>query len=193
MDAGNRNNLALCTSILNKLMSPIRFTATPFTIGSTTILRLPKDASVKLPSRGMSMVEGTINGSGFVIPLEPDGRGSHWFKVEKAMRASAGKPMTLAIELVEQWSEPAVPADIKKGLQTVPQAQKLWKEITPMARWDWIRWIRSTNNPDTRKKRIIVACSKLRSGMRRPCCFNRSMCTEPTVSKNGVLIDPTQD
>lgn len=173
-------------------MSPIRFTATPFTIGSWTVARLPKDASAKLPSRGMSMVEGTINGSSFVVPLEPDGRGSHWFKVEKAMHVSARDSVTLTMEPMKEWTEPKVPADIKSGLASVPQAQKLWKDITPMARWDWIRWIRSTNNPDTRKKRIMVAGSKLKSGMRRPCCFNRSMCTEPTVSKNGVLLEPTQ-
>jgi hypothetical protein len=28
--------------------------------------------------------------------------------------------------------------------------------------------------------------------MRRPCCFNRGMCTEPYVSKNGVLLDPRE-
>ena len=173
-------------------MSPIRFTATPFSIGSWTILRLPKDASVKLPSRGMSMAKGTVNGSGFTIPLEPDGKGSHWFKVEETMHLTAGKPVTLELAPINEWPEPAVPTDIKKGIASVPKAWALWNITTPMAHWDWIRWIRSTNNPETRKKRIVVTCSKLKSGMRRPCCFNRSMCTEPTVSKNGVLMEATE-
>lgn len=169
----------------------IRFTATPVTIGSWSILRLPKDASAKLPSRGMSMAEGTINGCSFVLPLEPDGKGSHWFKVEKAMQADAGDSLKLEIEPMQQWPDPAVPADIKKGIVSVPEAQKMWKMITPMARWDWIRWIRATNVPETRAKRIRVACSKMKSGERRPCCFNRSMCTEPAVSKGGILLDKT--
>lgn len=173
-------------------MTPIRFTATPFSIGSWTIVRLPKDASAKISSRGMSMAEGTINGSKFTIPLEPDGKGSHWFKVEKTMHATAGKPVTVELESIKQWPEPAVPLEIKSGIASLPEAQELWKLITPMARWDWIRWIRSTNNPQTRERRIDVACSKLKSGMRRPCCFNRSMCTEPAVSKNGMLIEPRQ-
>ena len=45
---------------------------------------------------------------------------------------------------------------------------KLWLEITPMARWDWIRWIRGTKNTDTFKKHVRVALSKLKNGDRRP-------------------------
>ncbi len=55
--------------------------------------------------------------------------------------------------------------------------------------WDWIRWIRSINNPETRAKRIVVAASKMKSGMRNPCCFNRSACTDSEVSKGGVLVE----
>lgn len=172
-------------------MTTIRFTATPFAVGTITIVRLPKDASLKLPSRGMSMAEGTLNGSGTTFPLEPDGKGSHWFPLEKATK----KPVTVAMEPknIKEWPEPTIPADIQKGIAADAKAFAVWKEVTPAAHWDWIRWIRSTHNPETRKKRIDVACSKLRRGMRRPCCFNRSMCTEPSVSKNGVLLDPTKN
>lgn len=163
-------------------------------IGSSTILKLPLSASAKLPSRGMVMAEGTINEIPLQAPLEPDGKGSHWFKVEdallKKMKASAGDTVTLAIEAVKEWPEPKVPDDLKKALAGNPQALKLWMDITPMSRWDWIRWIRSTKNSETRKKRIVVTLSKLNADKRRPCCFNRSMCTEPEVSNNGVLIEP---
>ncbi len=175
-------------------MKPIRFTAKPYTIGSWTILRVPKSVSAKLPSRGMAMVEGTANGFKFQIPLEPDGTGGHWFKADKTMReamgADAGDDITFAIEPLKEWPNPSMPADLKDALATVPKAQSLWKDITPIARWDWIRWIRSTAEPETRKRRIEVACSKLKSGERRPCCFNRNMCTEPSVCKGGVLLEP---
>jgi hypothetical protein len=85
-----------------------------------------------------------------------------------------------------------VPADLNEALAFDPQANALWVKITPMARWDWLRWIRATNNQETRNRRIEVALSKLNAGERRPCCFNRNSCTEPEVSKNGVLIEPTQ-
>ncbi len=126
------------------------------------------------------MVEGTINGFRFQAALEPDGKGNHWFKVDKTMReaahAAVGDTVTLAIELVREWPEPKVPADVKNALEATPQAHTLWMDITPMARWDWIRWIGATKNPETRRKRIETACSKLKAGERRLCCFNRTLC-----------------
>ena len=175
-------------------MSTIRFEAELFNIGSWTILSLPKSASTQLPSRGMTMVEGTINGAPFKAALEPDGKGSHWLRVDKTIRegagADAGDTVVLEIEPAKEWSEPELPEDLKSALEADPQIHALWMDCTTMARWDWIRWISATAQQETRKRRIEVAFSKLNSGMRRPCCFNRSMCTEPYVSKNGRLLEP---
>jgi hypothetical protein len=177
-------------------MSTIRFEATPLTIGDWMILKLPESASAKLPSRGMALVEGTINGLRSKIVLEPDGKGSHWFRVDPGMREAAGingrETVTMAVEPSKEWPEPEVPSDLMQALSSDTQANALWAKITPMARWDWLRWIRATNSRETRSRRIEVALSKLRAGERRPCCFNRNLCTEPAVSKNGMLIEPMQ-
>ncbi|PIN95580.1 hypothetical protein COU56_01165, partial [Candidatus Pacearchaeota archaeon CG10_big_fil_rev_8_21_14_0_10_31_9] len=95
----------------------------------------------------------------------------------------------LEIEPVKEWFEPKVPSDLKKALSTDKKAHKLWIDITPNARWDWIRWINATKNQETRKIRIDKTLSKLKSGKRTACCFNRSQCTETYVSKNGILLD----
>src|SRR5260370_41256483 len=58
--------------------------------GSWTFLILPKTASAKLPSRGMTAIEGTINGFPFQAALEPDGQKSHWLKVDRKLSKSAG-------------------------------------------------------------------------------------------------------
>ena len=58
--------------------------------GSWTFLVLPKNASAKLPSRGMTVIEGTINGFPFKATLEPDGQKSHWLKVDRKLGKSAG-------------------------------------------------------------------------------------------------------
>ncbi len=177
-------------------MPTIRFKASPYRIGNWTILRLPDSASTKLPSRGMNMVEGTINGLRFQAGLEPDGKGSHWFSIDKNLRqtanAIAGHAVVLEIEPVKVWPRPEVPEDLKKALAKIPKAQKLWMNITPKAQWEWIRWIRSTKQSETHERRIEVACSKLKAGERRPCCFNSNTCTEPYVSRNWVLLEPTQ-
>src|SRR5438105_92236 len=126
-------------------MSTIHFTAKLFKIRSWTIVLLPESASSKLPSRALTMVSGTMNGSRFLTVLEPDGRGSHWFRVEdnllKAAHATAGDTVELAVEPTKEWVEPEVPLDLKKALLTSAKANALWKDITPNARWDWIRWI----------------------------------------------------
>ena len=168
-------------------MSTIRFEATLVRpnatekIGSGTLLTLPKSASEKLPSRGMTMVEGTINGFPFQAALEPDGKGSHWFKVSEtlleAAGADAGDTVALTIEPTREWPEPKVPVDLTNALADDPEAHTLWMDITPMARWDWIRWIGSTRHLETRKRRIANACSMLKAGKRRPCCFDRTQCT----------------
>jgi hypothetical protein len=177
-------------------MSPIKFKAKLFKIGSWTILKLPISASAKLPSRGMVMVEGNINDFHFKVALEPDGKGSHWFRVDesmlKATGADSGYTISLEIEPIKEWPDPVVPADLMDALEATPGVYDQWKDITPIARWDWIRWISTTKQSQTRKRRIGTACEMLKAGKRRPCCFNRNLCTEPYVSNNGVLLDPTE-
>jgi hypothetical protein len=176
-------------------MPKIAFEAVPYSINAWMIIKFPKAASAKLPSRGMAMVEGTINGFAFQTPLEPDGQGSHWFKIETPLQQSAklaeGQPAKLSVQPTKDWPDPKLPADWKRALAKNPKQQKLWSEITPIARWDWIRWIGMSKNPETRKKHIEVALSKMNAGERRPCCFNRSLCTEPAVANGGVLIELT--
>ena len=183
-------------------MSTINFESKLFKIGSWTILRLPEKASAKLPSRGMTMVSGTLNDTPFKTLLEPDGhygqgsRPSHWFRPDKKLlddtKVAAGDTVRVSLEPTKEWIEPQVPEDLKKALASSTKAEALWKDITPIARWDWIRWIRAVKTPKTRQKHIEVALDKLNKGMRRPCCFNRNLCSEPYVSKNWVLLGPTQ-
>jgi hypothetical protein len=175
-------------------VSTIRFDATLYTIDKQTLLRLPENASRQLPSRGQVAVRGTINGHGFQAVVEPDGNFGHWMGIDRKLQAaaglSAGDTATLEIESVKDWPEPKVPRDLEMALATAPQKiQDLWKAITPMARWEWVRWVNATQNADTRKRRVEVSISKMRSGKRRPCCFNLAGCTDPTLSKNGRLID----
>src|SRR5690606_20825557 len=107
-------------------MSKIHFETTLFKIKDWTILRLPEDASAKLPSRGMIMVKGTINGTSFKALLEPDGRygsgkePSHWFRVDETIfkngKAKAGDTVQVSLEPTKEWIEPEVPEDVKKVL-----------------------------------------------------------------------------
>jgi len=161
--------------------STIRFRAKLFRpketkkTGLWTLLTLPKNASAKLPSRGMTMVEGTINSFPFRAALEPDGKGSHSLRVNKAMHdaagADAGDTVTVEITRAGEEAEVRVPMDLRRALAAAPLARAGWEDITPMARRDWIFSISSAKQPETRGRRIEKACDMLASGKRRLCCF----------------------
>jgi bacteriocin resistance YdeI/OmpD-like protein/uncharacterized protein DUF1905 len=176
----------------------ICFDATLSAIDISNVLRLPEAASKSLPSRGQVAVRGTINGVEFGTVLEPDGNSGHWMRVDDALQhaagISAGDTATLDIEVTKDWPEPNVPQDLAAALAAAPQEiRDLWNETTPMARWEWVRWVNATKNPDTRSRRVDVSISKMKSGKRRPCCFNLSACTDPDLSKNGRLLEPGDD
>jgi hypothetical protein len=176
----------------------IRFDATLSTIDTSTVLRLPETASKDLPSRGQVSVHGTINGVELQTVLEPDGNSGHWMRVDDTLQHAAGigagDTAALDLEVTKDWPEPSLPHDLATALASAPQKiQNLWNEITPTARWEWVRWVNAAKNPDTRRRRVEVSISKMNSGKRRPCCFNLSACTDPDLSKNGRLLEPADD
>ncbi len=64
-----------------------------------------------------------------------------------------------------------IPADLEKSITSIPKVFALWEDITPLARNEWICWVTSGKKLETRNIRIEKAISKLKSGMRRPCCW----------------------
>jgi uncharacterized protein DUF1905/bacteriocin resistance YdeI/OmpD-like protein len=170
----------------------IRFEAGVDVIDTSTIVRLPSEASGRLPSRGQVAVQGSIGGHEFRAVVEPDGLRGHWLRIDDGLRKAAGIGAgdTVAIELnpAPDWPEPDVPADLAAALRDAPERiRDIWADITPMARWEWVRWVNATANPVTRRRRVEVTISKMDHGKRRPCCFDLSACTDPAVAKNGKL------
>jgi hypothetical protein len=169
----------------------IRFEASVLTIGDRPIVRLPHDASAQLPSRGQVAANGALNGQSFSTVLEPDGAKGHWLEVDDRMSplaASEGDTVTIELEPTKVWPEPTVPHDLQAALDDAPDLAGQWADITPMARWEWVRWVNATKNPETRARRVEVSISKLRGGSRRPCCFDLTSCTDPELAKNGKLL-----
>src|SRR2546421_6734144 len=69
-------------------------------------------------------------------------------------------------------SAPRVPTDLRKALAAAPLVEAVWRDLTPIARRDFISWIDSAKQPETRRRRIEKACSMLAAGKRRPCCYS---------------------
>ncbi|WP_133479576.1 YdeI/OmpD-associated family protein [Cognatilysobacter segetis] len=139
---------------------------------------LPAAASAKLPTRAMTPVDGTLAGHAFRATLEPDGQGSHWLKVSRALREAAGARVGDVVRLVlvpaAVTPEPRVPPDLRKALADAPQARAQWSTLTPAARRDWIQWLESAKQASTRERRVASSCDMLAAGKRRVCCFDRS-------------------
>ncbi|MBI2105272.1 YdeI/OmpD-associated family protein [Candidatus Woesearchaeota archaeon] len=64
-----------------------------------------------------------------------------------------------------------VPVDLRKVLLSFPAARQAWEDITPLARNEWICWIKSAKKAETRSHRIKRACTELIEGKCRPCCW----------------------
>ena len=163
----------------------VRFTGTVVSVADRAIVKLPDEASVELPSRGQVAVSAALNEDSLVMVVEPDGMKGHWLDVDGTLEVGA----TVQVELtpIKDWPEPQVPKDLRAALAEASDLSDVWEDITPMARWEWVRWIGATKNPDTRAKRVQVSIDKLRNGKRRPCCFDLSSCTDPELSKSGKL------
>jgi hypothetical protein len=139
---------------------------------------LPGDVSATLPRRGRTSVEGRMNGCDFRATLEPDGRLSHWLRIDGALLDAAGADFgdvaVFEIAPMTQEPEPEVPPDLRDALAAAPEARAIWDATTTIARVDWIHWVVSAKQAATRAKRVRDACEMLASGKRRVCCFDPS-------------------
>lgn len=174
-------------------MKPYRFNGQIQKVNGHHIIRLPEEISQSLPSRGMVMANIQVHDLELVIALEPDGQGGHWFELDSQRLEnldhafSTCETLAFTIKPQKDWTSPTLAQDIHQAF-VHHHVLKTWKALTPKAQWQWVRWIRSTKNPDTRQKRIVTACSMLSSGKKRPCCFDQTRCTVTDVSKSGVLL-----
>ena len=64
-----------------------------------------------------------------------------------------------------------MPSDFRMAIESDSKVKNLWSDITPLARNEWICWVTSAKQDETRKRRITVGLDKMRNGMRRPCCW----------------------
>jgi len=64
-----------------------------------------------------------------------------------------------------------LPGDLRKALIANPTALGAWKDITPLARNEFICWVEDAKQEMTRESRIRRTQEELEEGQRRPCCW----------------------
>lgn len=163
-------------------------------VGERLIIPLPPEISDQLPSRGQVAAHAVLNGHEIRTVIEPDGRRGHWLRIDETLQQALdlvdGTDIDLALTPTKEWPEPEVPQDLGAALEDADDLEATWASITPMARWEWVRWVGATRSPDTRARRVEVSIDKLRGGKRRPCCFDLASCTDPELARSGKLIAP---
>ncbi|GGN70915.1 YdeI/OmpD-associated family protein [Nocardia rhizosphaerihabitans] len=65
----------------------------------------------------------------------------------------------------------ALPADLRSALLTDQVALEAWRDITSLARNEFICWVEDAKQPATRERRIRRTREELADGQRRPCCW----------------------
>lgn len=76
-----------------------------------------------------------------------------------------------------------LPPELAAAIAASPDIHALWESFTPLARNEWICWITSAKQEKTRQKRLETGFSKMRDGMRRPCCWPGCPHRNPKAAK----------
>jgi len=64
-----------------------------------------------------------------------------------------------------------LPADLREALIASSRALAAWRDVTPLARNEFICWVEDAKQETTRKRRIQRTREELEAGQRRPCCW----------------------
>jgi uncharacterized protein YdeI (YjbR/CyaY-like superfamily) len=97
--------------------------------------------------------------------------------MERATLPDAGAPHTLAtVMAMSSQRVPGgvvhkLPPDLRKALIGNTTALGAWKDITPLARNEFICWVENAKQDTTRERRIRRTQEELEEGQRRPCCW----------------------
>ena len=89
---------------------------------------------------------------------------------------AAGSPLTRYRGLVSSPRVPGgvvhkLPVDLRQALTVNTVALDAWRDISPLARNEFICWVEDAKQDKTRERRIRRTQEELEEGMRRPCCW----------------------
>jgi uncharacterized protein YdeI (YjbR/CyaY-like superfamily) len=64
-----------------------------------------------------------------------------------------------------------LPEDLHRALAQERDALEAWRDITPLARNEFICWVEDAKQEATRQRRVRRTLEELLEGKRRPCCW----------------------
>jgi uncharacterized protein YdeI (YjbR/CyaY-like superfamily) len=76
-----------------------------------------------------------------------------------------------------------VPKDLREVLNSNLSLLTKWKDLTPLARNEWICWVTIVKNTETRQDHLARLSAEILKGKRRPCCWPGCPHRRPNAAK----------
>ena len=110
-----------------------------------------------------------------IVSLEIEGRITRYYPTRSGQtggREGAGATFSfMASQRVPGGVVHKLPTDLRSALIANSTALEAWKDITPLARNEFICWVENAKQEATRERRIRRTQEELEEGQRRPCCW----------------------
>jgi hypothetical protein len=140
----------------------------PEGVGTWTYLNIPLDISATFGSKGQVRVKGTINGYPYRSTALPRGDGSHYLVVGKSIRdqikATQGDTVKVMLELDVEERRVDVPEDLAQALESLPLAKDVFNQLSYSHKKEYVNWVLSARQAETRQRRIEKALMLLAQG-----------------------------
>ncbi len=140
----------------------------PEGVGTWTFLSIPPDVSETFGSKSQVRVKGTINGYPYRTTALPMGDGTHYLVVGKDIRqhigANRGDTVQVTLELDTEERHVELPEELKAAFATQPQASAAFEKMTYSHQKEWVNWIMSAKQAETRLRRIERAVALIAQG-----------------------------
>lgn len=136
--------------------------------GGAVLLRVPREASVELGTRGRIALKGTINGKPLDAPFAPDGAGSHVATFTQQQLNGLGLRPGDKVRIVLQRGVAELPfeppADLVKAIARHVNAKAAWDRFTHPQKRAWVEWLAKITRAEERPRRIEEALSRIALG-----------------------------
>jgi hypothetical protein len=135
--------------------------------GGGTFVPVPREVNDQLGLKGRPKIQAVIAGQPYRGSLMPMGDGTFCLGVLKSIQEAAGVKLGDKIEvLLELDTQPRVvepPADLANVLASDKKAAATWEKLSFTNKKEMARSLEEAKKPETRKKRLAAALTKLRS------------------------------
>lgn len=144
-----------------------RFLAAIYKVGINRALNVPEKISRELGAVGYVPVVATVSGQSRSTTLIPAGGGSYRLyldsRLRKAARVDAGDIVGVMLELDRESREMPVPSKLRSALRESASDRKIYGELTPGLRREFLRWVSAAKTAETRERRVQRGLQTLRT------------------------------